>query len=135
MTVEILFSEILIGLSVCHFLGDFTWLSTPWMLSAKAKGEPLLPIFVHATVHAVLMTIFVKIYLGDIATPILLMNVFILQSVSHFLIDTLKGKINVWFPSVQSQTNKWHWVVFGFDQFLHQLVNLGITYFIVQRIF
>ena len=126
--------EIAIGLFFCHFLADFTWLSTPWMLSAKAKGEPLLPIFAHATVHAVLMTIFVGVCLGTKLTSALLMNVFILQSVSHFLIDTLKGKMNVWVPIVQTPSNKWHWIVFGFDQFLHSLVILGIANFIVQRI-
>ncbi|MEO6902401.1 MAG: hypothetical protein ABI315_04515 [Bacteroidia bacterium] len=48
-------SILLISLFFCHFLADFTHLSTNWMLSAKRLGKPLFPILSHAAVHAALM--------------------------------------------------------------------------------
>ncbi len=107
---------ILIGLFFCHFLADYTHLSASWMLNAKRLGTPLYPIFTHAFVHACLMLIFLSL-IGF--SGIKLATVFALQLSTHFIIDVWKGKMNVWFPSLQSPANKWHWVVFGFDQFLH----------------
>ncbi len=46
---------ILIGLFICHFLADYTHLSTNWMLNAKRLGKPLHPILIHAMVHTLLM--------------------------------------------------------------------------------
>ena len=48
-------TETLIILFACHWLADYTHLSTAWMLNAKRLGKPLLPIFAHALVHASLM--------------------------------------------------------------------------------
>lgn len=47
--------QVLIALNFCHFLGDYTHLSTNWMLTAKRLGKPLFPILVHAFVHSILM--------------------------------------------------------------------------------
>ncbi len=110
---------ILIFLNVCHFLCDYTWLSTNWMLSAKRIGRPLFPIFVHALLHAVFMLGVVVVYAGSWQLSLFLFGV---QLVTHFWIDVLKGRCNVWFPQVSSPMNKIHWVVFGFDQLLHQVV-------------
>src|SRR5690606_26867796 len=46
----------------------------------------------------------------------------LLQLVSHFAIDVWKGKMNVWFPFLADPTNKFHWYIFGFDQYLHALI-------------
>jgi hypothetical protein len=51
------------------------------------------------------------------------------QFLSHFLIDTWKGRMNVWFSSIQSPENKFHWYVFGFDQYLHALIIIVMSYF------
>jgi hypothetical protein len=110
---------LLIALFFCHFLADFTWLSTSWMLNAKAVGKPLLPIFAHAAVHATLMAIVLAF--GQM-TFALWFNLVMFQLLSHFLIDLWKGRMNVWFPIVQSPASKWHWILFGFDQFLHAVV-------------
>lgn len=108
---------ITIGLFICHFLADYTHLSTDWMLNAKRLGKPLKPILTHAMVHTLLMGIFLAC-LG-VSNTILLMG---FQLITHFLIDVWKGRMNGWFPSLQSPANKWHWVVFGFDQLLHSIV-------------
>lgn len=120
---------ILITLFGCHFLADYTPLSRPWMLSAKRLGTPLFPIFCHACVHGVLMTI-VLLLIGIKMEVVLAMNTF--QIGMHFWIDVLKGKMNYWFPSLQSPADTWHWVVFGFDQYLHALTIIIMTYEITK---
>jgi len=107
---------LLIALFFCHFLADFTWLSTTWMLTAKSIGKPLSPIFCHATIHMILM----GCVLAFAHLPLTLyLNLLCFQLLTHFLIDLWKGRMSVWFPIVKSPANKWHWILFGFDQFLH----------------
>lgn len=57
----------------------------------------------------------------------LVLELSLIQLVTHFLIDLWKGRMNKWFPSLQSPTNKWHWVIFGFDQLLHSLIIIFMT--------
>ena len=121
-----MFTQLLIALFFCHFLADYTHLSTSWMLNAKRLGTPLYPIFVHATVHASFMAIVLSLF-G--ITGYIFLTLFIFQLLTHFAIDTLKGRMNGWFPKLQSPANKWHWVVFGADQFLHSLVIIAMTYY------
>jgi hypothetical protein len=112
-------------LMFCHWLADFTHLSTPWMLRAKAIGKPLFPIFIHACVHGTLMCIVLLFF-----TPI--KTVFILtafQIATHFCIDVLKGKLNVWFPPLADAKNSYHWWVFGLDQMAHQSVIVLMVMF------
>lgn len=112
-------TQILIGLSICHWLADYTHLSTAWMLDAKRLGKPLYPIFTHAFIHASLM---LMLLLAFGINGFELAALFSFQLVTHFVIDVWKGKMNVWFPSLQSSANKWHWVVFGLDQLMHAIV-------------
>jgi len=42
--------------------------------------------------------------------------------------------MNGWFPALQSPANKWHWVVFGFDQLLHALVIIGMSLYAVSSL-
>jgi len=119
---------ILVGLFFCHFLADFTHLSTNWMLSAKRLGTPLLPIYSHAFIHGITMFLFL-LFVGihyEIASLL-----FLLQVSTHFLIDVWKGKMNYWFPTFQSPENKFHWWLFGFDQYLHVLVIVLMSYIAV----
>lgn len=112
-------TKILLGLFICHYLADYTHLSTRWMLSAKRFGKPLFPILVHASIHAILMSIFLVFFIGFTEK---LTYLALFQLATHFLIDTWKGRMNVWFPSLQSPANILHWTVFGFDQLLHTIV-------------
>jgi hypothetical protein len=118
-------TTILIGLFTCHWLADYTHLSTAWMLSAKRFGKPLSPILAHASVHSLLMGLFLIGY----CNPNMWTKLVSLQLISHFIIDVWKGKMNVWFPALQSPANKWHWVVFGFDQLLHAIVIILMSYY------
>ncbi len=111
---------ILATLFFCHFLADYTHLSMPFMLNAKRLGTPLYPIFLHAFIHASLMLVCIVLFFGF--SGMFALGLFLYQLITHFIIDVWKGKMNYWFPSLQSPANKWHWVIFGFDQFLHALV-------------
>jgi hypothetical protein len=122
-------TQILIGLFICHFLADYTHLSTAWMLNAKRFGKPLFPIFIHAAMHTMLMSLVLGWFIGFTNDWAYLV---IFQWVTHFLIDVWKGRMNGWFPSLQSPVNKWHWIVFGFDQLLHALVIIGMSLYAVS---
>lgn len=120
-------TELLILLFVCHWLADYTHLSTAWMLNAKRLGKPFAPILMHAWVHATLMFLVLIPFIGlrgDIWW------LFLFQLSTHFLIDVWKGRMNGWFPALQSPANKWHWVVFGFDQLLHAIVIILMASYI-----
>ena len=118
-------TQILIGLFICHFLADYTHLSSNWMLSAKRLGKPLFPIFAHAGMHTILM--FITLIYFDVDLK-LAFELSAFQLTTHFLIDLWKGRMNGWFPALQSPANKWHWIIFGFDQFLHALVIIIMSY-------
>ena len=118
---------VLIALFFCHFLADYTHLSTAWMLNAKRLGKPLYPIFTHAFVHASLMLIALTLLFN--VSGCVLAGLFTFQLLTHFGIDILKGRMNGWFPSLQSPANKWHWIVFGADQYLHAIVIIIMSYF------
>ena len=111
-------------LLICHFLADFTPLSTGWMLSAKQFGIPLFPILVHAAVHAVLMLIVLLFF----AEPMQALLLAAIQLTAHFLIDTWKGRMSLWFPKLQDNTTNGYWTLMGFDQLLHQLTIVGMVF-------
>jgi Protein of unknown function (DUF3307) len=118
-----LYISLLLTLGFCHFLADYTWLSTPSMLKAKSIGSPTPPIFSHASVHAFLMA--VVLFLFGVTNVI---GLTLIQVVSHTIIDILKGKCNVWFPKVANPANKVHWILFGLDQYLHFIVIVLMVY-------
>lgn len=128
---------VLLGiLFFCHYLGDYSHLTRPWMLKAKATGSPILPIFTHALVHTVLMGIVLLFYInfyifGVAGQPthdiISIVNALILQLISHTCIDVFKGKLNR-FEVIKSPISVWHWYTFGFDQYLHHFVILIMVY-------
>lgn len=119
---------VLIGLFTCHWLADYTHLSTSWMLNAKRLGKPIFPIFIHACIHGSLMGIFLLFFVS-IQTTLLLIS---FQIISHFLIDLWKGKMNSWLPSLQNPMNKLHWYVFGFDQLLHTIIILILVSILIK---
>ncbi len=110
-------------LFVCHFLADFTPLSTAWMLKAKQFGKPLLPIASHAAVHACLMGVVLLFFVS----PEKALMLAVIQLLAHFCIDTWKGRMSIWFPSLQDATQKEYWMLLGFDQLLHQATILGMV--------
>lgn len=114
---------LLILLFVCHYLGDFTPLSNAWMQQAKQFGRPLFPILCHAAVHAFLMLIVLLFFIE----PKIALSLSLFQCLAHFSIDVLKGKMNGWFPILQDASKKGYWMIFGFDQLLHQATILTMV--------
>ena len=123
MNVESMF--LCLALGICHTIADYM-IVTPKMLSAKAKGTPIFPIINHAATHAFLMGLVLIGLSSNLHIAPLLMCY---QLVTHTIIDILKGKCNVWFPSVASPANKIHWILFGIDQYLHFFVIATMVYF------
>lgn len=115
--------KIFIALLIGHWLGDYTHLSTPWMLQAKRLGTPLNPILAHAIVHCVITGLVLILY--ALPFKVILLGIAI-QLVTHFAIDVWKGRMNSWFPALQSPANPFHRYIFGLDQTLHILVLLLI---------
>lgn len=115
-------SLLLIALLVCHYLADFC-LTMPSMIRAKADGRRAMPILAHAAVHAALMGLCLLAYGVSWRLLMLLAG---MELVSHFLIDTAKGRLSARFPLLNDRGQKPHWMLYGLDQLLHQLVVVAI---------
>ena len=123
MTVQNQWCLLLSALLLCHYLGDFC-LTNKSMIRAKGNGKEYFPILLHAGVHAILMTMVLGIYgvslYGCVAA-------FLIELVSHFLIDTCKSKLSVKFEVLKDNKRKPYWMLYGFDQLLHILVVIVLT--------
>lgn len=120
-------------LFVCHFLADFTHLSTLWMLKAKARGTPLFPIFCHGVMHFLLMSLCTSLYFCIINFPgnahklTMFAIAMSLQLISHTIIDVCKGLISR-YEYFSNNTQRPYWILMGFDQLCHQLIILLMVY-------
>lgn len=116
---------LLIFLLVCHYLADFC-LTSPTMIRAKADGRNPWPILLHAGIHAGLVGICLLCW----QTPWkLLLLLILLELVTHFLIDTAKGRLTANFPILSDMQQKLYWMLYGFDQLLHLVVLVLIWHF------
>lgn len=117
--------SMLILLLVSHYIFDYTHCSTQGMLAAKRFGTPLGPIFQHAVFHMMGVSLVLAWY--HLQAPVVLVCL-LTELLTHFLIDTGKGRLNKLYPVLQENTRYPHWYIFGLDQLLHQLVMVGIWY-------
>ncbi len=117
-------ASLLIVLLICHYLADFC-LTTPAMIRAKTDGRNVWPILLHAGIHAVLMGLCLLIW--GVAWEMLLL-LMLAELVSHFLIDTAKGRLTARFPELADMQQKPYWMLYGLDQLLHLLVIVCIWY-------
>lgn len=117
-------ASLLIVLLICHYLADFC-LTTPAMIRAKTDGRNVGPILLHAGIHAVLMGLCLLIW--GVAWEMLLL-LMLAELVSHFLIDTAKGRLTARFPKLADMQQKPYWMLYGLDQLLHLLVIVCIWY-------
>ena len=121
-------TRLLIYLLVCHYLADFC-LTMPMMIRAKADGRNLWPIALHAAIHAVLMGLCLLVY--GIGWQLLLVLI-VTEWGSHFVIDVSKAQISIRFPYWSDNQHKPYWMLYGFDQLLHQMVVIVIWYLAVH---
>lgn len=112
----------LVFMLICHYLADFV-LTTDKMIEAKSDGRQLGPIMMHASVHAVLMSCVVLLMLNGWECAL---AVFAIEAVTHFLIDTAKGRLTAHYPLLSDMHGKPYWMLFGFDQLLHLMVIVVI---------
>lgn len=117
-------TALLICLITCHYLADFQW-TTPCMITAKAKGKPLMPILNHAAVHATLIILCLCAFGKPWVLCILLS---LAELLTHFLIDLSKGRLTAHYPTLADNTKKPFWQLYGLDQLLHLWVIVGIWY-------
>lgn len=112
-------------LLVAHFLADFTPLSTPRMLEAKATATSPGWILLHAGVHAVLISLAV----WAVARPgwSLIGVAFGVELSTHFAIDYVRAKLGVRIPSLADASERPFWHALGLDQLAHGLVLVAIA--------
>ena len=118
---------LLIVLLICHYLADFC-LTTPKMIQAKADGRKIWPILLHASVHALLVGLCLLVFGVSWKLVLLLM---LAELVTHFLVDLGKGRLTARFPKLANMQQKHYWMLYGFDQLLHQSVIVGIWFFAI----
>ena len=119
---------LLISLLVCHYLADFC-LTSPAMIRAKADGRNPWPILLHASIHAGLVVICLLCWLTPWKLLLLLM---FLELVSHFLIDTAKGRLTARFPALADMQQKPYGMLYGLDQLLHLMVLVVIWHLCIM---
>lgn len=115
---------LLIALLVCHYLADYC-LTLPVMIRAKADGKTYWPIVLHSIVHAALVGVCLLLWSVSWSQMLMLMA---LEMVSHFIIDTAKGRLSANFPVLADVQRKLYWMLYGFDQLLHQMVIVLIWF-------
>lgn len=120
----------LVFLLVCHYLADYC-LTTASMIRAKADGQRLWPIMFHASIHAGLVGL--CLLLWGVSWKLLSLLV-LLELVSHFLIDTAKGRLTARYPLLADVQGKPYWMLYGFDQLLHLLVMVLIWFCIIYKL-
>jgi len=114
--------QLLLTLNIAHFLGDFTPLNK-WFITAKQYGKPVWLVACHGAVNGALYGISAGLFAGMKAALL----AFAIETVTHTLIDVLKGRINNRFPVVEDTGKQVYWTVMGADQFLHQVVLIFIV--------
>lgn len=119
---------LLLVLLVCHYLADFCF-TFPAMIKAKADGRNPWPILLHAGIHAGLVGVCLLCW--QVSWELLLMMM-ALELVTHFLIDTAKGRLSARFPRLADPQKKPYWMLYGFDQLVHLSVMV-IIWFIINK--
>jgi hypothetical protein len=88
------------------------------MLAAKKHGRPIFPIFCHGLVNGFGYAIGAFILQGWRFA----LYVLIIETISHNIFDTLKGRLTVWVPVTEDKTQLPYWIIMGVDQVCHQIV-------------
>ena len=108
-----------LAFSVKHFLADFV-LQTGALARGKEQAQGwLVPLAVHAGSHGAL-TLLIALVVAPRLWPLGLADFVI-----HFCVDRGKSLVGRWGGwAIQDAP---FWWLFGFDQFLHQVTNVGLA--------
>lgn len=124
----ILIFQLLVVFQIKHFLADFP-LQTEYMLGKfKAKGWEM-PLFAHASVHA-LMTFGIVIYFLSWQIAILMAA---FDLIVHFAIDRVKASPYMFGKYKPDQ--KIFWLALGGDQLMHHITHYIVIFTIVYWTF
>ncbi len=115
-------------LFVAHFLGDFTPLSTPGMLRAKAGKGSVAPILGHAAVHGILVGAAVAVVRPSIGPALTAMGI---ELATHFGIDFAKMRLGVLRPAFLDPGASSFWHLLGADQLSHTLILVAIAAYVL----
>lgn len=119
---------LLVSLLLCHYLGDYC-LTFPAMIRAKADGRKPWPIAVHAGIHALLVGACLATF-GIGGMTVLVMMA--LELITHFIIDTGKAWLTASSALLRDNKRKPYWMLYGFDQLLHQMVVVAIWAYVLH---
>jgi len=120
---------LLAGFLLAHYLGDFTPLSTPEMLAAKAKARPMWLIAAHALVHTVLVTLVILIVVFPSWSILFLAAA--IEFVTHFAIDAGRAKLSQRVPELNNPGHNIFWYALGLDQFAHAAVLVALAAIVI----
>lgn len=119
-----------------HYIGDFTLLSTNWMLRCKSAFtgfkdlRNMAGIAAHASVHFVLLTVTAVLFFGWLGVAFGLINL-----VAHFFIDCGKPMLTNYLVKKgyggDLPAQRRFWEVMGVDQFLHAATIIIAAYLFV----
>ena len=133
---------ILVGvLLLCHLVGDFCFVwqglvesKTNFLLGPEGLGALVstLVITVHSVIHSLLVCIALSLFWFfsscDNFTALQIAALSVIIGFFHCVIDVLKALANVIINNPEKQI---YWVLFGLDQFLHQIVLLWAVAMII----
>ncbi len=113
------FCALLLAMTVKHFVADFL-LQNHWMALGKEQRDSwMAPLCVHVSCHAGL-TLLIALVVAPRLWWLALVDLVI-----HAGVDRSKGMIG---KRCRWEMSKWqYWWLLGFDQFLHQVTNIGLS--------
>lgn len=100
------------------------------MIRAKTDGRNPWPILLHAGIHAGLIGLCLLVW--NVSWKLLMMLALV-ELVSHFLIDTIKGCLTARYSILANMQKKPYWMLYGLDQLLHLLVIVIIWYYCIEN--
>ncbi|MBM0207670.1 DUF3307 domain-containing protein [Micromonospora sp. STR1s_5] len=111
---------LIVAFSLKHFLADFV-LQTGWIALGKdCRTDWVRPLIAHVTIHAGLALAIILVVAPR------LWWLALVDFVVHFGVDrgkTIAGRWGEW-----GANDARYWWLFGFDQLLHQLTNIGLAF-------
>ncbi|WP_246735993.1 DUF3307 domain-containing protein [Enterovirga aerilata] len=109
-----------VAFTVKHFLADFV-LQTGWIAIGKdCRGDWFKPLAAHVAIHAGLALAIVLVVAPR------LWWLAAIDLVVHFGVDRGKSVVGRWGGWTPHDAR--YWWLFGFDQLLHQVTNIGLAY-------
>lgn len=123
------YSTLMAALLICHFLGDFTPLSTARMLEAKRTATSHGWILAHAAIHATLVGLVVT-FVANAGLAVIFVAVAV-ELGTHFAIDEVRARVGVTWSRLGDPKERGFWYAMGVDQLAHGLVLVAIATLVV----